>query len=209
MVEKIPPIPTENPAHRVGQALILRDIGGEIDGVGQDTRLRRLPFLIDPEQRVSEHGSRVIHEGRWKHQRNGPSVKLFDPSFEALARHGRKPAGIKTETIVKPCIPRHKGTLSRLLRSTDQLRQKELSQGGVELSLRIGLAFWRKKETRLVLFARIAAEQIRAIVEQQMPLTRISQMRVVSALKQVRKIGRRWLLRLDRDCPDTGGQQDK
>lgn len=121
MVEKYPDTHRKSRA-RVGQALILRDIGGKINGVGQDTRLRRLSFLIDPEQRVAEHGSRVIHESRWKHERDRSSVKLFNPSFEAFARHGRELAWIKTETILEPRIPRHKRTLSRLLRSTDQLR---------------------------------------------------------------------------------------
>ena len=155
---KIPAIPPENPANRIGQALIFGNIRGEVDGVGQDAGVWSLPTLIDPEKRMAEHRRRVIHEGRGENKGDGLGLEPSKPRVESVAPQRLQSRLIECELRLQPGIPRHKSALSRLFGTTHQVGREKLSQRRVEFSLRIGLAVGGKKKPGIVLLTRIPAE---------------------------------------------------
>src|SRR5690349_757980 len=59
---KISSIAAEDAAYRVVQIRARRHIGCEIDGVRQQTSLRRLSPLVDSKKGMSEHRGRIVHE---------------------------------------------------------------------------------------------------------------------------------------------------
>ena len=130
---KVSLITSEDAPHRIGKTGIGRHLSRIIDGIGKDAGLFRLAFLIDAEQRMAEHGSRVVQKGRGKDQRNGLGIKILVPPVESFAGDRRKPDRIKLQLLFQPMIPSDEGALSRLPSAANRLNGEELCKGGRKL----------------------------------------------------------------------------
>jgi len=75
-------------------------------------------------------------------------------------------------------VARDEGALRRLAGSADQFVGKELGQRRFQFCVRIGFAVWGQKEPWVVYLACMAACEVTAVVQQEMPVPLLRESRV-------------------------------
>ncbi|SPP64773.1 hypothetical protein NITLEN_20413 [Nitrospira lenta] len=120
---------------------------------------------------MAEHGRGIVHEPRRKDKADRLGIELVEPIFEPLTRQRRQTSVIKQQAFFQPVVSGHECALRGLLRATDDLVDKKMSQRGGKLGLRVGFPLRSKKEPRIVLHTLYSTEPRPAVMEEDLPLT--------------------------------------
>ena len=140
-----------------------------VDGVGQNSRLFGLAFLINPQECMTEHGGRIVHKGRGENEADSLGVQLGPPPVETITCHRHKPTVIKSQTLLQPVISGNEGTLGRLFRAANKSGgEKELDRR-FEFSLRIVLPLRRQEKPLVILLTGHPSQEIFLVMQQQAP----------------------------------------
>src|SRR5436190_9882752 len=78
--------PSNNTQNGEDKTIIGGDVGGIIDGIGENACLLGLTSLIDAQKQMAEHRGGVIHVGGRKDECNRRGIQLSKPRVKALAR---------------------------------------------------------------------------------------------------------------------------
>src|SRR5207302_1859722 len=81
------------------------------------------------------------------------------------------------------------GALRGLAGPTDQVIGEKFGDGRFQFSLRIGFAAWGQKEPGIVRLARIAPCEVLAVVQQEMPVPLLREVRLCRLSNQLLEVG--------------------